>query len=232
MAALQVAEQEGRLPPGWRYAEVVVLLKPGRPPELHSYRLICLLRLEAKLLAKVLVNRLLPYITDLVHAAQAGFMPRHATHHNIRCAHNAIAATDRLGAPAALLLEDIDKAFDSVGWVYLFAFLRRLNFGLRFLTYISLLYTDLTAVVRVAGSVSSQFLIYRGTRQGCPLSPYLFALAMDPLAAWVRMDAQLQGCEWSLAVSDQIALYADDVLFFITDPHRSGPRLLCTLEVF
>lgn len=37
---------------------------------------------------------------------------------------------------------------------------------------------------------------------------------MEPLAAWVRMDALIVGFEWTHGLSDRIALYSDDVLFF------------------
>lgn len=232
-AALEEARDAGRLPPDWRHAEVVIFHKPGRPPDDHaSYRPISLLNVEAKILAKALANRLLPHISALVHLDQAGFMPQRATRHNIRRAHVAVAALRRAQVPGALLLADMDRAFDSLSWEYLFALLRRLNLGPRFLSYLKLLYTDVTASVRVAGVSSSRFAIQRGTRQGCPLSPYLFALAMEPLAAWVRIDAQVRGFEWSAGVTDRIALYADDVLFFLTDLDCTGPRLLRIMQIF
>lgn len=230
---VEESRERGFLPDDWRHADIVVFKKPGRPPESHiSYRPISLLNVEAMILAKALANRLRPHISLLVHPDQAGFMPQRATRHNIRRAHVAVAVAERLGVHAALLLADMDRAFDSLSWEYLFALLRRLNIGPRFLSYITLLYTNITASVRVAGATSPVFSIGRGTRQGCPLSPYLFALAMEPLAAWVRMDAQVAGLEWAEGLSDRIALYADDVLFFLTDIDKTGPRLLRIMQVF
>ncbi|XP_078518836.1 iron-sulfur cluster assembly factor IBA57, mitochondrial [Lissotriton helveticus] len=144
--ALEVARDRGRLPTDWRHAEIGFFCKPGRPQDSpESYRPISLLNFEAKILAKALVNHLLPYITDLIHADQAGFMPHRATRHNIRRAHLVVEAVRAAGIPAALLLADIDRAFDSLSWPYLRALLLRLNLGPRFLSYIHLLYTDLTA---------------------------------------------------------------------------------------
>lgn len=233
LAAIQAALDQGILPRDWRHAEIVVFLKPGRPPEdPGSYRPISLLNFEPKLLGKVLADRLRTHILDLIHPDQCGFMPQRATLHNIRRLHNAITEAHRLERPAAVLLADIDKAFDSVGWTYLFKLLEAVNLGPRFIAYIKLLYTDITAAVRVAGHSSAPFPIRRGTRQGCPLSPLLFALAIEPLAAWVRADAMFRGLVWSPELTDKIALYADDALFYMSDPSVTGPRVLQILRVF
>ena len=65
-----------------------------------------------------------------------------------------------------------------------------------------------------------------------PLSPLLFALANEPLAVWLRMDAQVQGFEWDEEIADCVGLYADDVLVFMIDPESSGPRVLQMFYVF
>ena len=36
------------------------------------------------------------------------------------------------------------------------------------------------------------------------------------------MDAQVRGFEWDNGLSDRVALYADDVLVFLSDPEMSG----------
>lgn len=135
---------------------------------------------------------------------------------------------------AALLLADMDCSLDSLSWEYLFTLLRRLNIGPRFLSYLTLLYPDITP--RCGSRVlHRQYSPLARAPDGCPLSPYLFALAMEPLAAWVRMDAQVAGLEWAEGNSDRIALYADNVLFFLTDidrTGRTGPRLMRIMQVF
>ncbi|KAJ1165701.1 hypothetical protein NDU88_006118, partial [Pleurodeles waltl] len=80
-----------------------------------------------------------------------------------------------------------------------------------------LLYSNPTARVQVNGVVSDPFPIGRGTRQGCPLSPLLFALIIEPLAILLRNDPLIEGWPWPNCPEDRVALYADDVLLYISN---------------
>ena len=74
--------------------------------------------------------------------------------------------------------------------------------------------------------------ILKGTRQGCPLFPLLYAIAIKPLANWIRGDTLLKGFEWGLEVRDDIALYAEDIFIFLEDQEKSGSRALQILHIF
>ena len=62
--------------------------------------------------------------------------------------------------------------------------------------------------------ISQNLILYRGTRQVCPLSPSLFALFIEPLAAAIRQNNNITGIRTN-ELTHKISLYADDVSYKI-----------------
>ncbi|XP_069063691.1 uncharacterized protein [Pleurodeles waltl] len=133
-------------------------------------------------------------MTTLVHADQNGFVPGHSTSLNLRrifaILHMPAAEKPPTGA---LLAVDFEKAFDSIRWDYLRAVMLEMGLGENWVKWVDLLYASPLARVKTGKTVSDSYPVYRGTRQGCPLSPLLFALAIEPLAAKLRQDGVGKG---------------------------------------
>ena len=86
----------------------------------------------------------------------------------------------------AFISINIIKAFDTVDWQYLGKVLMAMGIGPVFRAWVQLLYTNPIASVSMESLGSQTWAIERGTSQGCPLSPLLFALALELLAVQIR----------------------------------------------
>lgn len=67
---------------------------------------------------------------------------------------------------------------------------------------------------------SSLFPLYHGTRQGCSLSPLLFAVAKEPLATMLRQTPEVLGFYRDMH-EEKVAYYADNILIFLSDTYTS-----------
>ena len=212
-------------------ASISLLLKKNKDPlECGSYRPISLLNCDYKILAKLLAIRMEGLLHQVIHSDQTGFVRNRHLFFNIRRLMN-ILYSPASEDPEVVVSLDAEKAFDRVEWDYLTAALYRFGFGPKFIAWIKILYFSPMASVRTNNLSSDYFPLHRGSRQGCPLSPLLFALAIEPLAIALRSNDAIQGiirAGWEQKVS----LYADDLLLFISNPDTSFPRALSVLKKF
>lgn len=92
-------------------------------------------------------------------------------------------------------------------------------------------HTNPTASVITNQEKSISIHLERGTRQGCPLSPLLYALAIEPLAISIR-DSSLIRPILIGGENHKISLYADDVVISMSDPEKSIPQILKFINGF
>ncbi len=94
----------------------------------------------------------------------------------------------------------------------MWAVLQCFGFSENFISMIKTLYHSPAASVITGNIISPSFPLQRGTRQGCPLSPLLFCLSLEPLAQAIRKS------EVSIKIHDHnhsISLYADDIILYL-----------------
>ena len=75
---------------------------------------------------------------------------------------------------ALIMFIDYSKAFDSVCHSQLIEIFLEMGFPKHFVALIQSLYVNQRATIRWNGEHTSEFVIVKGARQGCILSPHLF----------------------------------------------------------
>lgn len=221
-----------KFPPTLNQASISLILKKDKDPlSCSSYRPISLLNVDFKILSKMLALRLETVLPDIISPDQMGFVKNRHSFFNLRRLFNTIYNLPSTTLPQAIISLDAEKAFDRVEWAYLFYTLGKFGFKENFISWVKLLYSLPLASVKTNNNQSSYFPLYRSTCQGCPLSPLLFAVAIDPLSIALRGDPHIKGIV-SCGREQKVSLYADDLLLFITDFSVSVPAALSVLRSF
>jgi hypothetical protein len=108
---------KGYFPAQWKVAQIILILKPGKPPnELTSYQPISLLPIVSKVFEKLHLKRLLPMVENnrLIPNHQFGFRQRHCTvEQTYRIVQRINEALENKQYCSVAFL-DISQAFDKV----------------------------------------------------------------------------------------------------------------------
>jgi hypothetical protein len=118
----------GRL---WLLNSAYLTLIPKQTEAIHprDFRPISPVHSFAKLLTKILANRLAPELDKLVGTNQSAFIQGRCIHDNFLMVNQTVKMLRRKGIPTLFLKLDIKKAFDSVNWTFLMEILHHLGFG-------------------------------------------------------------------------------------------------------
>ena len=81
----------------------------------------------------------------------------------------------------AVINIDWEKAFDRVNWEFLIKIMHKMKFPTFIIKWLMTLYTNIESVCMVNGHFTDSFNVYRGVRQGCPLSMLILVLFQNPL---------------------------------------------------
>ncbi|WVZ53201.1 hypothetical protein U9M48_004174 [Paspalum notatum var. saurae] len=198
-------------------AFITLIPKSAEAASVKDYRSISLVHSFAKLVTKILANRLAPLLPTLVSINQSAFVRGRSIHDNFMLVQQLAKKLHLSKEPHLLLKLDISKAFDTVSWSFLIEIMLHLGFGLRWCNLICLLLSSSTTQILINGQPGTPISHLRGLRQGDPLSPMLFILVMDVLNSLVSK-ASSEGLLLPLAgqhSTHRISLYADDVALFI-----------------
>jgi hypothetical protein len=198
-------------------AYITLLPKKVDVEEVKDFRPISLIHSFAKIITKLLANRLSGKLSQLVSPNQSAFVKGRYILDNFVLVQQMAQALPRQKEPRVLLKLDITKAFDSVSWPFLLEVLQHLGFGTRWCNLLAKLLRSSSTRVLVNGDPGELIYHQRGFRQGDPLSPMLFVCVMDVLNS-IILKAESFGLLHPLlrrGIGQRISLYADDVVLFM-----------------
>ena len=93
-----------------------------------------------------------------------------------------------------------------------------------YLNIVKTIYDKPTANIILNDEKLKAFPLRSGTRQGCPLSPLLFNIALEILTTAIREEKEIKGVQIRKEV--KLSLFADDMKLYIENPKDSIRKLL------
>ena len=204
----------GKFPSRWLSSRSILLYKHGDPSALSNWRPLtissCVYRIWAGAVASAIqeINAIKP----LFAPAQKGFVAgvngclEHTTMIN-----EIIASANRSKRNLYILTIDLKDAFGSLPHSYINTILDESGFSKSFKKVIMESYNGATTKIWLNGKASNPIPINKGVKQGCPFSPLLFNLCLNPLIR--ELSRSTRGYRIGNNYHT-VQAYADDIVLF------------------
>ena len=158
----------------------IVKNKSGNLSDSNNYRPIALATIVSKILESVILIKCGEYLTSSDN--QFGFKSCHSTDLCIYALKEFIEYYKNRGTTVYVTFLDASKAFDRLNYWLLFDKLLKKHVPLFIIKLLCFWYTHQTMFVRWGDTISTQFTVANGVKQGGVISPILFNVYMDDLS--------------------------------------------------
>ncbi len=124
-------------------------------------------------------------LNSIIDETQSGFLNNRHISNNIRLVLDILDYSNLISDDSVLLFLDFYKAFDTLEHQFIFQCLKVWIWDF-FCSAINTLYTNGSSSVILKSATTRRLELWRGIRQGCPISPYLFLLGAQMLCSHIK----------------------------------------------
>ena len=217
----QEFHEQGRFVKHLNATFVVLIPKKQTVEDLRDLRPISLVSGLYKILTKVLANRIKKVLDKVISKSQNAFVEGSQILDAVLIANEIVDSSLRRKECGLICKLDIEKAYDTISWEFLYQVMGKMGFGGRWMRWIKWCISTSSFSVLVNGSLAGFFPSSRGLRQGDPLSPYLFVIGMETLSFLLNRATDgnyLFGTKFTDGRGKELVishlLYVDDTLLF------------------
>ncbi|GJY25246.1 RNA-directed DNA polymerase, eukaryota, reverse transcriptase zinc-binding domain protein [Tanacetum coccineum] len=223
------------IPKGCNSSFIALIPKIPDANLVKDFRPISLIGSIYKIIAKILTNRLVKVLGDIVSNVQSAFIKGRQILDGPFILNEVLQWCKSKKKQSLIFKVDFEKAFDSVRWDFLDDVLRKFGFGNKWCEWIQKCLKSSRGSILINGSPTEEFQFFKGLKQGDPLSPFLFILVMECLHLSFQkvVDAGMfTGIRLSQSVNLSHMFYADDAVFVGQWNDKNINTLTHVLECF
>ncbi|GJZ62103.1 putative RNA-directed DNA polymerase, eukaryota, reverse transcriptase zinc-binding domain protein [Tanacetum coccineum] len=206
------------IPKGYNPSFIALILKIPNAKFVSDFRPISLIGCQYKIIGKLLANRLSNVIGDCISPVQSAFIKGRYILDGPLILNEILTEYRQHHKELLVFKVDFEKAFDSLRWDFLNKVIEKIGFDINWRSWILGCLHNARSSILVNGSPTKEFKLFKGLRQGDPLSPFLFILAMEGLHSLTCKSEELGLIKGASVGRDNMSIshlmYADDVIFF------------------
>jgi len=214
----------------------VLIPKTSNPTTVNNFWPRSLCNVVYKIISKLLVAKLRPFLHKIISPCQSAFIPRRWIVENQVVVHELLHSfkVRKVKSGFMALKFDLQKVYDRFNWKFIQAVLFNLGFNPIFIKWILTCISSVSFEVLINGGKSNQFKPSKGLRQGNHLSSYLLILGQEVLSRMLDRKLSLGNLSGAKASVRGPALthdmYADDIVLFSKATRKDAETLASCLR--
>ncbi|OMO85295.1 reverse transcriptase [Corchorus capsularis] len=226
------------MPKGLNDTLISLIPKIPNPEKVGHFRPIGLCNFDYKVVTKLIVRRLRPFLNDMISPYQASLIPGRNGVDNVILTQEIIHSFNKKKGKAGFMAVklDLEKGYDRLEW----GFIRKVLTFFKIPTELSDLIMSCISSSRISvfvnGFAMDDFCPSRGIRQGDPLSPYLFIMCMEFLSLSIL--ETYDNKNWQpvkISRNNPVfshLIFADDIVLFGRADKKTATAMVNVLSLF
>eukprot|EP00253_Pinus_taeda_P003926 PITA_03926 len=193
--------------------EIVMNMKKSKAPGPDGYTVEFY-----QIIATLIAKRLKPLLPNIISPEQTGIVEGRQILDGLVVTQEMIHSLNQKKQRGMMMKLDLSKDYDRLSWKYLRAVLEACGFEKRWIEWVYSMISMAIFSILVNGIPTNTFNTTRGIRQGDPISPFLFIMAVEGLGRNLKRELRekrIKGLEpWGNNLKITHQQFVDDIILF------------------